>query len=64
MSDITMCSSINCPMRATCYRSKAKASNYQSWYNFEYTCNEVSEFPDYIKMGMKVSRNVYKQMRG
>lgn len=61
MADITMCSSKNCPMRATCYRSRAQASKYQSRYDFEYICNEYSGFPDYIKMEIKVSKNVYKQ---
>ena len=50
MSDITMCASENCPEREKCYRAMAKASEYQSWSNFEYTCNENSGFDDFIKM--------------
>ena len=49
MADITMCSSENCPMRDKCYRTQAKGSNYQSWSNFEYVCNENSGFDDFIK---------------
>ena len=48
MSDITMCASENCPKREKCYRAMAKASEYQSWSNFEYTCNENSGFDDFI----------------
>ena len=44
-----MCSSENCPMRNKCYRYTARASDWQSWSNFEYTCNEDSGFEDFIK---------------
>lgn len=30
MPDITMCSSINCPMRESCYRVKAMPEKLQS----------------------------------
>ena len=50
MSDITMCSSINCPMRESCYRVQAKVDNYQDWNNFEYTCNENSGFENFISV--------------
>ena len=50
MPDITMCSSINCIERDTCYRSKAIPSDDQSYYNFEYVCNEESAFNEYIKL--------------
>lgn len=36
MPDITMRSSENCPMRGSCYRSRAKPDKLQSWTNFEY----------------------------
>lgn len=49
MSDITMCSSINCTKRDNCYRATAKASKWQSWSNFECTCNENNGFEDFIK---------------
>lgn len=32
MPDITLCQSHNCPMRETCYRYKAKPSEYQSYF--------------------------------
>lgn len=48
MSDITTCSSINCPERDNCYRATAKTSKWQSWSNFEYTCNKESGFADFI----------------
>lgn len=50
MADITMCSTNNCPMRASCYRVKAKDDVYQSWANFEYTCNENNGYPDYVAL--------------
>ena len=49
IADITMCTSENCEMREKCYRVRAKPSEYQSWSNFEYTCNEDSGFEDFIK---------------
>lgn len=60
MSDITMCTSENCPVRATCYRQRAKASEYQSWCNFEYTCNENNGFIDYITLTVKENKNIIK----
>lgn len=50
MPDIIMCSSENCPMRGSCYRSRAKPDKLQSWTNFEYFCNENSGFDEYIKI--------------
>ena len=50
MSDITMCSSVNCPERNNCYRSRAKPSEFQSYSNFGYTCNENNGFSDFLKM--------------
>ena len=51
MADITMCSSQNCPQYDYCYRAQAKVNNeYQSWSNFEYTCNELSGFEEFIPM--------------
>ena len=47
--DITMCVSEACTERERCYRAMAKSSEYQSWSNFEYTCNENSGFEDFIK---------------
>lgn len=49
MADITMRTSENCPIRDSCYRMQAEPSQFQSWSNFEYTCNENSGFDDYIK---------------
>lgn len=50
MPDISMCTSENCQMKDSCYRVQAKPSTYQSWSNFEYSCNEESGFCDYIKV--------------
>lgn len=49
MADITMCSSETCPMKNKCYGATARASDWQSWSNFEYNCNEDSGFEDFIK---------------
>lgn len=49
MPDITMCSSLGCPMKNSCYRVTAKPDKLQSWSNLEYTCNEESGFDWYIK---------------
>ena len=43
-----MCTSGNCEMREKCYRVRAKPGKYQSWSNFEYTCNENNGFEDFI----------------
>ena len=50
IADITMCSSETCSERERCYRAMAKPSEYQSWSNFEYTCNENSGFCDFISV--------------
>ena len=60
MADITMCSTNNCPMRASCYRVKAKDDVYQSWANFEYTCNENNGYPDYIASKIKENDKIIK----
>ena len=49
IADITMCTSQNCLYKDKCYRVRAKPEKYQSWSNFEYTCNENSGFEDFIK---------------
>ena len=50
MNDITMCTAIDCPMSDKCYRHTKGDSDdpYQSYVNFEYSCNEDSGFEDYI----------------
>ena len=48
MVDITMCISKNCPYKEKCYRTQAKPSNFQSWSNFEYVCNENSGFENFM----------------
>ncbi len=48
--DITMCSSVNCPERNSCYRSRANPSEIQSYSNFEYTCNENNGFEYFWKI--------------
>lgn len=50
MSDIIMCTSETCPYRDTCYRKMVKSNDKnQSYFNFEYTCNENSSFNSYIR---------------
>lgn len=49
MAEIVMCSALICPIYDECYRAQAKVDNeYQRWRNFEYTCNELSGFEDFI----------------
>ena len=48
--DITMCTSENCTEKDRCYRAQAKPSEYQSWSNFEYSCNEDSGFCEFMPM--------------
>ena len=60
MADFTMCASERCPVRGTCYRQKAKASENQSWCNFEYTCNENNGFIDYMALTVKENINIIK----
>jgi hypothetical protein len=33
MSDISMCSGKDCPLKKKCYRYTAPQSDYQSWFN-------------------------------
>lgn len=48
MADITMCKSQDCPLRDTCYRYKAKASEYLQAYFTEPPYNkETGECPTY-----------------
>ena len=50
MSDMTLCSSLHCPVKGDCFRATAKPSPVrQSYYNFEYTCHEDNGFTDFIK---------------
>jgi hypothetical protein len=49
MADITKCcNNENCPNRNSCYRVLVQDDKYQSWANFEYTCNENNGFEYYI----------------
>ena len=50
MPDLTLCSSKECPVRDACYRSQAKPGQFQSYSNFEYTCNEDNGFSYYIQL--------------
>ena len=48
MADITICTSTECPQRETCYRAQATPdTQWQSYSNFEYVCNEDTCFQDY-----------------
>ena len=50
MSDMTLCSSLHCPVKGDCFRATAKPNPVrQSYYNFEYTCHEDNGFTDFIK---------------
>ena len=50
MSDMTLCSSLHCPVKGDCFRATAKPNPVrQSYYNFEYTCYEDNGFVDFIK---------------
>jgi hypothetical protein len=56
--DITKCTSEHCVYRLSCARqSDGTESEYQSWSNFEYVCNEDSGFPDFIKRIDNNNRN-------
>ena len=50
MADITICTSISCPIRKKCYRHEANPNVLQSYSNFEYGCNENTGFSDFIKI--------------
>lgn len=48
--DMTLCSSLHCPVKGDCFRAIAKPNPVrQSYYNFEYTCHEDNGFTDFIK---------------
>lgn len=48
MPDITMCTSENCPVKDKCYRTQATPGTWQSWANFEYSCNEENGFEEFL----------------
>ena len=48
---MVMCTSKNCPYRATCNRSRAMPTVTQTYNNFEYICNENNGFADFIQYG-------------
>ena len=45
---MTMCTSTECPMRKECYRSDFDSNKYKERFNYEYTCNEMSGFNDFV----------------
>lgn len=48
--DITMCQPVSCPYADTCLRATQDPNPFwQSYAEFELTCNEGSGFEDYIK---------------
>lgn len=50
MPDITLCSSLHCPVKNDCFRATAKPNSArQSYCNFKYTCHEDNGFVDFIK---------------
>ena len=48
MTNLTLCSSTECPVKNVCYRSQAQPKKSQSYYDFCYTCNEDTGFVCYI----------------
>ena len=49
--DVTLCTSIECPVKNTCYRAQAKPERLrQKYFNFEYTCHEYNGFVYYIAL--------------
>ncbi len=45
MTDITKCSTLNCPLEFTCWRKQAPSSQYQqSWGNFPFTKGKCDFF--------------------
>lgn len=54
MRDLQMCTSEMCPYRDTCYRKRKKPIENQSYFNYEYTCNENNGFCNYINFGWQI----------
>ncbi|HKM02169.1 MAG TPA: hypothetical protein VJ083_08980 [Sedimentibacter sp.] len=50
MDNIVMCTTNSCPMADKCYRCTQGNPDdpFQSYVNYEYTCNEKSGFNDFI----------------
>ena len=46
---MTMCTSVECPMRKECSRADSGSGNCQDYFNYEYSCNENSGFDDFCK---------------
>lgn len=47
---MTTCTSIKCPVKEVCYRSISDNDNCQARFNYEYTCNDYTGFPDYVSI--------------
>ena len=45
---MTMCTSTECPMRKECYRADFDGNKFKDRFNYEYTCNELSGFNDFV----------------
>lgn len=63
MPDITMCSSENCTEKDSCYRARAEPESSQTWWNFEYNCNENNGFEHFIKCDNRDSYERLKSIR-
>jgi len=51
MSDITKCTSVDCPYKTSCLRQLDETNpQYQSWFDFSWQCNFDSGFQDYIRV--------------
>ena len=57
MPNITMCSSENCTEKDSCYRARAEPESSQTWWNFEYNCNENNGFEYFIKCEREENKN-------
>ena len=47
---MTMCTSLECPMRKECSRADSGSGNQQDYFNYEYSCNENSGFCDFMSV--------------
>lgn len=47
---MTTCTSIKCPVKEVCCRAISDNDNCQARFNYEYTCNDYTGFPDYVSI--------------
>lgn len=54
---MTTCTSIKCPVKEVCCRAISDNDSCQTRFNYEYTCNDYTGFPDYVSIKIHAKEN-------